>query len=161
MASDCTENENSLLQLEMKLNKFVLNASFFLAPSVTFSTFSKPLPAVPTNLWLIFLLGAIWRIETLEGDGIGSVQTVKTTSCSCYLLLQDVFQDFWPPLLALRDPRVLGMIAEFAICTNYMASLLTSSIHFVQLISLSDLVLLALGFLITKWLLFRLPFTVN
>lgn len=71
MASDCTENENGLLQLKMKIYKIVLNAPFFLAPSITFPIFSKPLPSDPTNLGLIFLLGAIWRIEGLEGDGIG------------------------------------------------------------------------------------------
>lgn len=136
MAGNCTENENGLLQLKMKLNNIVLNGPFFLAPSVTFPTFSKPLPAVPTNLGPILLLGTIWRIEGLEGDGIGSILRVKTTFCGCYLLSQDAFQDFQLTLLALRDPATLGMIAGFAICRNYMASPLTSSIHFVQLISL-------------------------
>lgn len=94
MASDCTENENGLLQLKMKLSKIALNAPFSLSPSVTFPTFSELLPAVATNLGLIFLLGAICRIEGLEGDGVGSIPRVKTTSCSCYLLSQDAFQDF-------------------------------------------------------------------
>lgn len=61
----------------MKLSRIILNAPFFLAPSVTFQTFSKPLPSIPTNLGLIFLLGAIWRIEGLEGDGVVNVRDLR------------------------------------------------------------------------------------
>lgn len=98
-------------------------------------TFSKHFVAVSTDLGLIFLLGAIWRVERLEGDSTGNVQRVKTTSCSFIFSCRLLSKTFTPPLLALGlsksllwqiilPPLLPGeMIAEFAICRNYMASL--------------------------------------
>jgi len=143
MADDYTEKEKGLLQLKSKINKPVLNALFHLAPSVT----SPPFPSTFQLSPLIWdtLLGAIWRVEGLEGDGIGNVQKVKTTSCRFIFSPRMLSKTCTPPLLALRlsESLLLQIIPlcwgdDSRICNlqKLHGKPLTSSIHFVLLISL-------------------------
>lgn len=149
MASDYTENGKGLLQLKIKINKPVLNAPLQLAPSVT----SPPFPSTFQLSPLMWDSVGCWFSYSVPS---GELRGWKATA-------QDMFGGLRQNLLALSSlagcfpgvlrhpsspwgyPRVFSCklfphagetIAEFAICRNYTASLLTSFIHFVLLISL-------------------------